>query len=1319
MTRRPPRTPTPAKSSRVPKRLRAIGGVDPRTLPPGTAYPCDDPRIGTRGMGKRVAGTILACATPPEGQRGAHFAVGEIEKGSTLSREARARQKAREALRDRYSGEDIDARPPKKPRAPAAPREKVHRGEVVDLRPPYAIDPRAFDPRERGAANDFDGLRHAVAADVRVVEQQRPRLSPPRIPAARLPPLSRIEPLQTLANAALEGVTAGIAEALTTTVGHVRDAARISQARASRIAAVLALDTAEVTQTVAGISAEVSARTRDGRVGLVRVEVPVSLNGTGTQLGLDVRVGASGKNTSHGDIELTAGITVQDVRAAAHAITLAALRPAGRGPRALPMPASSPASTAMDFKTLVRTYGALPSATPTRDWLQRQVVFAHTPEEFRDEEPRLHVHGDALNAMAVAFALGNLFGAEALEQAFRAAWDAATTAAHRAGMKNDGSSDGVPVLVTVRALNGDAAKLSFTRHGEHFDVRAASEVRSASAAPTPPSASMGIYSGLRALRELLGLFDDAPRGRVVSERDFPEALTLLGAPPQVPSAVLTPSVLAKLPWSQLQANESWWNAEYISARILGSLERAVERAAEAGVRPFSQPFELVFGPRGIIDTVEVLGTVDRHATVVLTLPPRASAIRRRDELPLPMPASFVRDPAPTPAAAPVGEMLRDALAVSAGAALADDRWSAYQRAIFDFVANGAGNVVIEAVAGSGKSTTIVEAVRRIPTSRRVLILAFNVSIKDELKEKFRDFPNVEVRTLNGHAFRAMAEGWKPIVLPGSDERAAQLQDEARFNKILRAAGVPGPVRYWKNLPPAEQRRFQADGFDESRWQREVEPWGRDFDRLKNLIELCRGFLALTPEAIHAVQTEYNLLLTKAKRRGDRSGAPPAPWSWYDPRSRTQHDARSVIAWVQSALRESLMRPNDGRVARFDSVFPVAMLDDMRPEVFDWIFVDETQDMDTAQLTVVQKSVAPGGRVAVVGDGKQAIYGFRGADVKAMSRMESALSATRLPLSVSYRVPQCSARLVQRVVPWFEVPPGTPEGTCEPVPARQMVRRWQNGDFVISRTNAPLIPLAIMAIQQGMDVVALGLGDIKRVLKGVVRGANQLAPGWRTPEAFREAVERYGAQELARLVEEERRKRERYRRGRSDEDLSAVIDDLPAVKTLRLAVEAVQTLVRNARTPEEIEAKIDRVSYGGGRDADVPASVLQGKLVFTTVHKIKGAESPRTWVLDETFGFRGEVDPQGTPRVKNGDTMTSNARQEEVNLWYVAVTRVKNQRGGAAGELYFVRNLEQLLGGGYVEEEDEEPRANPARRRIAHPLPARRVPPRPLRRVFGR
>ena len=64
----------------------------------------------------------------------------------------------------------------------------------------------------------------------------------------------------------------------------------------------------------------------------------------------------------------------------------------------------------------------------------------------------------------------------------------------------------------------------------------------------PSKNAHGILHSTVSTKRIALSFDDAPRGRVVSERDFPEALTLLGAPPQVPSAVLTPSVLAKLPW---------------------------------------------------------------------------------------------------------------------------------------------------------------------------------------------------------------------------------------------------------------------------------------------------------------------------------------------------------------------------------------------------------------------------------------------------------------------------------------------------------------------------------------------------------------------------------------------------------------------------------------------------------------------------------------------------------------------------------------------------------------------------------------------------
>ena len=60
-------------------------------------------------------------------------------------------------------------------------------------------------------------------------------------------------------------------------------------------------------------------------------------------------------------------------------------------------------------------------------------------------------------------------------------------------------------------------------------------------------------------------------------------------------------------------------------------------------------------------------------------------------------------------------------------------WSSYQIAVFDFVEHGQGNAVVEAVAGSGKTTTIVEALKRVRGSS--IFLAFNKSIAEELKRR--------------------------------------------------------------------------------------------------------------------------------------------------------------------------------------------------------------------------------------------------------------------------------------------------------------------------------------------------------------------------------------------------------------------------------------------------------------------------------------------------------------------------------------------------------------------------------------------------------
>ena len=63
------------------------------------------------------------------------------------------------------------------------------------------------------------------------------------------------------------------------------------------------------------------------------------------------------------------------------------------------------------------------------------------------------------------------------------------------------------------------------------------------------------------------------------------------------------------------------------------------------------------------------------------------------------------------------------------------KWSKYQKKIFAFVESGEGNAVIEAVAGSGKTTTIVEGMSRIPAGKSSIFLAFNKSIAEELKKR--------------------------------------------------------------------------------------------------------------------------------------------------------------------------------------------------------------------------------------------------------------------------------------------------------------------------------------------------------------------------------------------------------------------------------------------------------------------------------------------------------------------------------------------------------------------------------------------------------
>ena len=76
-------------------------------------------------------------------------------------------------------------------------------------------------------------------------------------------------------------------------------------------------------------------------------------------------------------------------------------------------------------------------------------------------------------------------------------------------------------------------------------------------------------------------------------------------------------------------------------------------------------------------------------------------------------------------------------------------WSKYQKDIFDYIEHGQGHLVVEAAAGSGKTSTLVKSLELIPETKKILLTAFNTDIVKELEKKTKDLKNVDTKTLHG------------------------------------------------------------------------------------------------------------------------------------------------------------------------------------------------------------------------------------------------------------------------------------------------------------------------------------------------------------------------------------------------------------------------------------------------------------------------------------------------------------------------------------------------------------------------------------------
>jgi hypothetical protein len=324
-----------------------------------------------------------------------------------------------------------------------------------------------------------------------------------------------------------------------------------------------------------------------------------------------------------------------------------------------------------------------------------------------------------------------------------------------------------------------------------------------------------------------------------------------------------------------------------------------------------------------------------------------------------------------------------------------------------------------------------------------------------------------------------------------------------------------------------------------------------------------------------------------------------------------------LAFKLAAQVLDLDRNRTGVASYNDQVwFPI--VHNLPCEKYDLIYVDEAQDLNAAQHQLVLKLLAPGGRVVIVGDNNQAIFGFRGSDVDSIANLCKLLTektgkpVVELGLTVSRR---CSKKVIadaQQWVPSIKAMDDAPEGEVVETDIATGIGMIKPGDMVLCRCNAPLTSIAYGLIKQGIKAVIRGR-DIGQGLLNVIKARRA-----KDVNDLLVKLDKWTANEIAKVAGTRR-----------ENSVAQRVTD---------QADCIRALAEGSDTLSDLKARI--VSIFTNFEAN---GAPKGAVVLSSIHKAKGLEAVTVfWVK---------------PEITLKTTQEWQARQED-NLRYVAATRAK-------------------------------------------------------------
>jgi DNA helicase II / ATP-dependent DNA helicase PcrA len=513
--------------------------------------------------------------------------------------------------------------------------------------------------------------------------------------------------------------------------------------------------------------------------------------------------------------------------------------------------------------------------------------------------------------------------------------------------------------------------------------------------------------------------------------------------------------------------------------------------------------------------------------------------------------------------------------------------SKFQEDIFYSILNDSGNLVISAVAGSGKTTTLLKSLEIIPDDKSVLFLAFNGSIADELGKRIpKDKTNVTVSTVHSFGMKNIIKRFYPNV------------DTKKYRGILQSIIQ---FKTGKNLTEIKSYNFNDE---QKEWVNEIFKLippniteKKDF--IKNVLELCNlGRLNLVDFNIKSIGLiEINKIATKF--------------------SIDNLDNESTIAWFLSKIGLQYHEKID-----FTDMVSLPIILDIEINKYDLVFIDESQDLNTCQRTLMMRAINEnGGRFIAVGDPKQAIYAFAGADHESYQKLKTIPNTVELPLSYTYRVAPEIVNMVKHLNPSIIPHPKNAPGK---VYDEFSYKDIKDGDMVLCRNTFPLVSLCIKLLTEGKKSYVVG-SDIGESLITMINTTNK------------NNIEFNMDNVISSLMIEKENLIEKII-GNHNISRSEAMNE-PKIVLFGEKIQQIEALSYGIDDPQVVINKIETIFSDDKKEG----------IRLSTIHKSKGLESERVFIIHE-------------------DLLPSKyAKQpweieQEKNLEYVAYTRAKTTLG---------------------------------------------------------